>query len=140
MNKNKNTEMPNIVCESYFSFSGLMRVRRGERNFSKLGYDENSPEWKEFYNTFSSDPDLMDKFAKWLKEGDEEDFIFIIDSFKKAKDAEVPKSEINKFQSLKQYGRGIGGLIADKEKGKNQKEAERKYQLRIKICNILNLF
>jgi len=125
MNKNKNTEMPNIVCESLFQFQRLNEsLEEAKEIFSKLGYDENSPEWKEFYNTFSSDPDLMDKFAKWLEEGDEEDFQFIIDSFKRAKEAEVPKSEINKFQSLKQYGRGIEKLITDKERERIERETE----------------
>jgi len=125
MNKNKKEKMPNIVCESLFQFQRLNEsLEEAKEIFSKLGYDENSPEWKEFYNTFSSDPDLMDKFAKWLEEGDEEDFQFIIDSFKRAKEAEVPKSEINKFQSLKQYGRGIEKLITDKERERIERETE----------------
>ena len=116
MNKNKNTEMHNIVCESLFQFQRLNEsLEEAKEIFSKLGYDENSPEWKEFYDTFSSDPDLMGKIAKWLEEGDEEDFQFIIDSFKRAKEAQVPISEIHKFQSLKQYGRGIEKLITDIE-------------------------
>jgi hypothetical protein len=117
--------MKKFVCESLNSFNKLNENLQEAKNiFMRLGYDENSKEWKEFYNTFSSDPDLMDKFAKWLEEGDEEDFIFIIDSFKKAKDAEVPKSEINKFQSLKQYGRGIEKLITDKERERIERETE----------------
>ena len=125
--KNKNIKKVNIVFESLPQFLGLNEnLEEAKKIFSKLGFDENSPEWKEFYDIFSSDIDLMDKFVKWLEDGDEEDLRFIIDTIKRAKEVEVPKTEINKFQSLKQYSRGIEKLISDKEKERIKKEVEEK--------------
>lgn len=125
--KNKNIKKVNIVFESLPQFLGLNEnLEEAKKIFSKLGFDENSPEWKEFYDIFSSDIDLMDKFVKWLEDGDEEDLRFIIDTIKRAKEAEVSKTEINKFQSLKQYSRGIEKLISDKEKERIKKEVEEK--------------
>ncbi|HRT03896.1 MAG TPA: hypothetical protein P5513_08150, partial [Candidatus Diapherotrites archaeon] len=81
--KNKNIKKVNIVFESLPQFLGLNEnLEEAKKIFSKLGFDENSPEWKEFYDIFSSDIDLMDKFVKWLEDGDEEDLRFIIDTIK----------------------------------------------------------
>lgn len=141
--KNKNIKKVNIVFESLPQFLGLNEnLEEAKKIFSKLGFDENSPEWKEFYDIFSSDIDLMGKFVKWLEDGDEEDLRFIIDTIKRAKEVEVPKTEINKFQSLKQYSRGIEKLISDREKEKIKKEAEEKISAKDKdlqyIESILN--
>ncbi|HUS48522.1 MAG TPA: DEAD/DEAH box helicase family protein, partial [Candidatus Paceibacterota bacterium] len=129
-NKYKNnSEDMHLVAESLNEFQLFENMEEAKKVFSNMGFDENSEEWKDFKKAFEVEPDLADKFAKWLEpEVDNEDFLSdfrsVIDSFERAQEENVSYDELNSFTSLTQYLRGIDRIIYRRKLQKAEKESE----------------
>lgn len=123
--------MKKLVCESLQQFYLFENMQEAKKTFAELGFNEYSPEWKNFELAFEENPDLADKFAKWIEgsaAGDKQEFIEelndTIEKINKAKEYEIPSSELGKFTTYNQFKRNIDKFLNQKREDFYSKEKE----------------